>query len=362
MVSRSSQLVVVVSMAILASCFAGVFDFNSTNQLLEEVRLDSSKSLEWPQDSAYHGFLSHPGSSLPAPFPGTGWIDRMGLTASKITVPSGETYSSAYAAILYGAPLGNPCRNFNAWVNSFFFGNNFVSPMIQTVGIEWTHYILCYLRNFIGAMLVYYGTGAIFHYFCYVHPMSKEIFKDRVRPSSETIWHQIKLSQRSMFCYVLLPAIDEFLIESGLTRTYYTIEEIGGWPKHIATMIIYFAFVEIGIYWMHRTLHTNKWLYKNVHMCHHQYKKAETLTPWASIAFNPIDGMLQASPYVGALFLVPCHYLTHFGLLFFTAVREMMRHTVRGLMCQANISQSCFLTGIHYRFGPPSFTILWIGM
>ena len=193
--------------------------------------------------------------------------------------------------------------------------------MLQMLGIEWTHYILCYLRNFIGAMLVYYGTGATFHYFCYVHPMSKEIFKDRVRPSSETIWHQIKLSQKSMFCYVLLPAIDEFLIESGLTRTYYTIEEIGGWPKHIATMIIYFACVEIGIYWMHRTLHTNKWLYKNVHMCHHQYKKAETLTPWASIAFNPIDGMLQASPYVGALFLVPCHYLTHFGLLFFTAVR-----------------------------------------
>ena len=85
-------------------------------------------------------------------------------------------------------------------------------------------------------------------------------------------------------------------------------------------MIIYFTLVEIGIYWMHRTLHTNKWMYKHIHMLHHAYNKPETLTPWASIAFHPLDGILQASPYVGALFVVPCHYLTHVFLLFFTAI------------------------------------------
>lgn len=242
------------------------------------------------------------------------------IPTNRITLASGETYSSAYDAILYGAPLKIPCRNFNAWVNSFFFGNDMTASLIHMVGVEWAHYILCYLRNFVGAMLVYYGTGGIFHYFCYVHPMSQKIFQERARPSWETIWNQIQLSQKSMFIYVLLPVLDEFLIESGWTRTYYTIEEIGGWPMYLACMVLYFCLVEIGIYWMHRTLHTNKWMYKNIHMMHHQYKKAETLTPWASIAFNPIDGMLQASPYVGALFLVPCHYMTHFGLLFFTAI------------------------------------------
>ena len=43
MVSRSIQLALVVSMAILASCFAGLFDFNSTNQFFEEIRVASSK-------------------------------------------------------------------------------------------------------------------------------------------------------------------------------------------------------------------------------------------------------------------------------------------------------------------------------
>jgi Delta7-sterol 5-desaturase len=280
----------------------------------------------------------------------------MAETAGKITLPSGETYSSAYAAILYGSPLENPCRNFNAWVNSFFFGDNFASFIIRNVGIEWAHYILCYLRNFLGAMFVYYGTAGVFHYFCYVHPMSKDIFKDRVRPSSETIWHQIKLAQKSIFVYVLLPVVDEYLIESGWTRTYFTIEEIGGWPMHIATMVLYFSFVEIGIYWMHRTLHTNKWLYKNIHMCHHQYKKPETLTPWASIAFNPIDGMLQASPYVAVLFFVPCHYLTHFGLLFFTAVRwTPNRLRAARFVTHPALTPYC-------RFGLPSSTTLWTGM
>lgn len=44
---------------------------------------------------------------------------------------------------------------------------------------------------------------------------------------------------------------------------------------------------------MHRTLHTNKFLYKYVHALHHKYNSAETLSPWASIAFNPLDGVLQ---------------------------------------------------------------------
>ncbi|CAJ1957178.1 unnamed protein product [Cylindrotheca closterium] len=254
------------------------------------------------------------------PFPGAQWIERMATPETKITLENGETYSSAYAAVLNGEPLANPCRNFNAWVNSIFIGPKTASRFVETMGVEWGHYLLCYLRNMIAGTFIYYATAGIFHYFCYVHPMSKEIFKNRKRPDSAIIWNQIKLSQASLFIYTMLPVLDEYLIEAGYTKTYFTVDEIGGWVPHIATMAFYFACVEIGIYWMHRTLHTNKTLYKHVHLLHHSYNKPETLTPWASIAFHPLDGILQASPYVFLLPFIPCHYITHVVMVFFTAI------------------------------------------
>ena len=43
------------------------------------------------------------------------------------------------------------------------------------------------------------------------------------------------------------------------------------------------------------------------------------MSPFAGLAFHPIDGILQALPYTLALFIVPMHFLTHELLLFATA-------------------------------------------
>ena len=235
------------------------------------------------------------------------------------------------------------------------------------------HYLLAYMRNFLAGSALYYVVSSIFHYFCYIHPsITKSVFdgdddsnndesntngnngnsnngentnngngndntkkRRRIKPGAAIMWDQIKLAQASMFIYTMLPVLDEYLIEANYTAAYYTVHEIGGggdggdgssssyyycWARHIFWLVVYMAAVEIGIYWMHRTLHTNKWLYKHVHMLHHKYNKPETLTPWASVAFHPLDGILQASPYVVAIFFVPCHYTVHLCLLFFTAV------------------------------------------
>ena len=95
-------------------------------------------------------------------------------------------------------------------------------------------------------------------------------------------------------------------MENNYTQIYFYVEEVGGWKMYCAYLFGYIAFVEVAIYWMHRTLHTNKWLYKHLHSIHHKYNSAKTLTSWTSIAFHP--------------FFIPCHYYTHVFLLFFTAV------------------------------------------
>jgi lathosterol oxidase len=72
-------------------------------------------------------------------------------------------------------------------------------------------------------------------------------------------------------------------------------------------------------------------MFKHIHALHHQYNKPETLSPWASVAFHPLDGLLQASPYVVFLFVVPVHYFTHLGLVFFTAIWATSIHdTLQG--------------------------------
>lgn len=250
-------------------------------------------------------------------FPGDQWLDRLPEAAFP---HGGKRYHSVYAAILDNDP--HPARNLNCYINSIFIPPRLAKVLAETVGnLTLAHYVISYLRNLVAGILVYYLTAGIFHYFCYVHPSTSKVFRmGRTRPSREIIWNQICLAQASLFLYTLLPVVDDYLVEQNITRMYYTVDEIGGYVSYGLTMALYFALVEIGIYWMHRTLHTNKFLYKHIHLLHHQYNKPETLTPWASIAFHPLDGILQASPYEIFMFVVPCHYLTHIFLVFFTAI------------------------------------------
>ena len=60
-------------------------------------------------------------------------------------------------------------------------------------------------------------------------------------------------------------------------------------------------------------------MYKLLHHTHHIYNKEHTLSPFAGLAFNAWDGILQAVPYVWTLFYVPCHALSHEVALFLTA-------------------------------------------
>jgi lathosterol oxidase len=88
---------------------------------------------------------------------------------------------------------------------------------------------------------------------------------------------------------------------------------------------LYMTSVEFGVYWMHRGLHEIKAAYKILHYDHHKYNKEHTLSPFAGLAFHPIDGILQALPYTLTIFFCPMHFLirtamTHELLLFATAV------------------------------------------
>eukprot|EP01038_Epipyxis_sp_PR26KG_P005393 gene5393-7476_t len=227
--------------------------------------------------------------------------------------------------ISYKDGLYNPYREINQILNRIFYSatsmESFSDYIVSQLGQDTGYYMQCYCRDLVLGCILYWLTAGLWH-ICIYWVLGDRLFTKNKRPlpSSETIFDQMKLAQASMFAYVSLPILSEYLIESKFTKTYFYLDEIGGWPYYILYLFLYLCFVEVGIYWMHRSLHENKFLYKYVHGLHHKYNKAQTLTPWASVAFNPLDGLLQACPYVIGLFFVPVHYFTHVFLLFFSAV------------------------------------------
>ena len=215
----------------------------------------------------------------------------------------------------------NPYREFNNFINRIILPEKLIGCIRDNFDVHTSYYILCYCRDLIAGTIVYWGTASIWHFAIY-HVYVKQIFTDKGRPlpTTETIVDQMILSQSSLFIYAGLPVVSELLIENNFTKAYFYIDEVGGWGYFWVYFVLYIACVELGIYWMHRTLHTNKFLYKYVHGLHHKYNQALTLTPWASIAFNPLDGILQASPYVIFLLFIPVHYFTHVFMLFFSGI------------------------------------------
>lgn len=143
--------------------------------------------------------------------------------------------------------------------------------------------------------------------------------QDTKIPEWEDIWAQIRVSCEAIPVYTLLPPLSEMLIRKGYTLTYGRFDTVG-LPLYLVYFVLYMGSVEFGVYWMHRKLHEVRLGYKFLHSTHHIYNKENSLSPFAGLAFNPMDGILQATPYVWTLALVPMHFLTHEALLFATAI------------------------------------------
>ncbi|KAI3430016.1 uncharacterized protein J3R85_008286 [Psidium guajava] len=138
-------------------------------------------------------------------------------------------------------------------------------------------------------------------------------------PTKKAMLLQIYVAMKAMPWYCALPTFSEYMVENGWTKCYSRVSDVG-WLAYLVYMPIYLVLVEFGIYWMHRELHDIKPLYKYLHATHHIYNKQNTLSPFAGLAFHPLDGILQAVPHVVALFLVPTHFTTHIALLFLEAI------------------------------------------
>lgn len=201
----------------------------------------------------------------------------------------------------------------NTWKNSLVMGM-FPDKVRQAL----PHMVQTWLRNFIFCALVYVGVGGLWSYYIYFC-FGDKFFPPNGTPSSLDILEQMRVSFTAMPLYSVLPTLGEYAIEQGWTCVFPRIANVG-LPMYLIYFVLYMTSVEFCVYWMHRELHEIKWAYRYLHYDHHKYNKEHTLSPFAGLAFHPIDGILQAVPYVWTLFYCPTHLLTHELLLFATGV------------------------------------------
>ncbi|KAK2077821.1 hypothetical protein QBZ16_004669 [Prototheca wickerhamii] len=179
-------------------------------------------------------------------------------------------------------------------------------------------FVQSWLRNWIMVAILYYVLGGVWVYYTY-YAFGDQLFKPGEIPTFAAVLEQMRVASMAMPLYALLPACNEFFIEKGWTLVYSRVSDYGlAW--HVVNFWVYMICVEYFVYWSHRLLHDIKWGYRWLHHIHHKYNKEHTLSPFAGLAFNPVDGILQAVPYTFMLFFTPMHSLTHELMLFGTGI------------------------------------------
>lgn len=112
-----------------------------------------------------------------------------------------------------------------------------------------------------------------------------------------------------------------WLIAHGHSRIYWDVSE-HGWAWLAVSFVLYLAFTETCIYWIHRGLHA-RGPYRRLHHRHHEW---EDTTSWVSMAFHPVDSFLQALPHHAIGFFVPIHGWMYLSMVSFVSVWAVMIH------------------------------------
>jgi len=86
------------------------------------------------------------------------------------------------------------------------------------------------------------------------------------------------------------------------TLVYHNINELG-WPYWFLSIFLMLLLHDTYFYWAHRLMHHPK-LFSYFHSLHH---KSTNPSPWAAYAFQPLEGIIEASIIFPIIFLIPFH-------------------------------------------------------
>ena len=120
-----------------------------------------------------------------------------------------------------------------------------------------------------------------------------------------------------------IPTVLLFLLEvRGYSKLYDSSERSYGLLQFCQEFVSFLFFTDMLIYFIHRGLH-HRSIYKHFHKTHHIWIVP---TPFASHAFNWLDGFLQSSPYHIYAFLFPIHKFAYLSFFIFVNIWTVSIH------------------------------------
>ncbi|MBX2962674.1 MAG: sterol desaturase family protein [Cyclobacteriaceae bacterium] len=108
---------------------------------------------------------------------------------------------------------------------------------------------------------------------------------------------------------------------SAYTQVYYKVGDYG-WGYLVLSAILIIFLHDTYFYWMHRLIH-HKSVYKYVHRVHHL---STNPSPWAAMAFHPLEAVLEAGIIVVVAFAFPVHPLAIGIFLLFMMIYNVYGH------------------------------------
>lgn len=108
---------------------------------------------------------------------------------------------------------------------------------------------------------------------------------------------------------------------AGFTQTYWEIDQYGiGY--FILSIFLMIVVHDTYFYWTHRWMH-GKSIFRIVHRVHHL---STNPTPWAAMAFHPLEAVIEGSVIVLIAFLFPVHPLAIGMFLLFMMIYNVYGH------------------------------------
>ncbi|KAJ7781087.1 fatty acid hydroxylase [Mycena metata] len=182
-----------------------------------------------------------------------------------------------------------------------------------------------YLPRQILSLSIITLVGIHFLYFVFAGLSYRYIFNHEMRKHPRFLKNQEKLEIQSSlraFPAITLLTLPWFVAEvRGHSRLYDGADSYG-YIYLFLSAPFFLLFTDYCIYWVHRILHVPA-IYKVLHKPHHKWIIP---TPWASHAFNPIDGYLQSVPYHLFIFIFPLHRWLYLGMFVFVNFWSIFIH------------------------------------